>query len=75
MRDMLLLCVLTLATASWAQPDDPVARLEALLAASDTFHARFHQVLLDADGAAAQEADGSCARTASAGTTARLSTS
>jgi outer membrane lipoprotein carrier protein len=49
---------LLLASAAWSQSDDAVARLEALMAATDTVHANFHQVLLDQDGAILQEADG-----------------
>jgi outer membrane lipoprotein carrier protein len=57
-RYFLLLPLLAFGGTTLAQQDDPVARLEALLAASDSIHARFHQVLLDTEGEAIQEADG-----------------
>jgi len=54
----MILSLLLSAAVVAAQPDDAVARLEALLAASNTVHANFHQVLTDADGESVQEADG-----------------
>jgi outer membrane lipoprotein carrier protein len=61
---IVILSVSMLLTSSFAAEaageysEASVTRLEALMAASDTVHAGFHQVLLGEDGEIIQEADG-----------------